>query len=274
MGITETPLQSPFCFWYMRRGKGANNNKNKEEDKDSSNTNTQQPESSQQQQPQSTTGTVTTTTATTANPYENSIKQIAKVSTVEEFWTIYNHLQRPNNLPTTTDYHFFRDGIKPTWEDSSNAKGGKWIVRLRKGLASRYWEEIVLALIGCQFTGIPYNEVCGAVVSIRYSEDIVSVWNRTANDRDITDRLRDCIKKILQLPGFVHMEYKPHETSLQDKSSFRNTKVWKPKSLVDGERGGSSRRSSMTKSGSWGNRDELRGDTSKHTSWRSTSSTN
>jgi translation initiation factor 4E len=33
---------------------------------------------------------------------------------------------------------------------ASNAKGGKWIIRLPKGLASRYWEEIILALIGGQ----------------------------------------------------------------------------------------------------------------------------
>lgn len=34
---------------------------------------------------------------------------------------------------------------------ASNAKGGKWIIRLPKGLASRYWEEIILALIGGQY---------------------------------------------------------------------------------------------------------------------------
>lgn len=141
-------------------------------------------------------------------------------------------------------------------------------MRLKKGLASRYWEEVILALIGCQFTGIPANEVCGAVVSIRYSEDIVSIWNKT-NDREITDRLRDGIKRILQLPTFVHMEYKPHETSLQDKSSFRNTQVWKPKSRDreshrDGHEGGSGRRSSA-----WGDRED-RGKSkgSSERSWR------
>jgi translation initiation factor 4E len=139
------------------------------------------------------------------NPYENSIKIIATIHSVEQFWRVYDYLMRPNDLPTTTDYHFFREGIKPTWEDSSNAKGGKWIVRLKKGLASRYWEEVILALIGGQFTGIPDGEVCGAVISIRFSEDIVSIWNRTATDRDVTDRLRDAIKRILQLPSHVHM---------------------------------------------------------------------
>lgn len=151
------------------------------------------------------TNTPTSTPTTAPNPYENSIKTVATVKTVEEFWTTYDHLVRPNDLPTTTDYHFFREGIKPTWEDPGNARGGKWIVRLRKGLASRYWEETLLALIGGQFQGIPDGEVCGAVVSIRYGEDIVSVWNKTADDREITERLRDAIKKILQLPSNVHM---------------------------------------------------------------------
>lgn len=29
------------------------------------------------------------------------------------------------------------------WEDSANRRGGKWMVRLRKGIASRYWEDLV-----------------------------------------------------------------------------------------------------------------------------------
>ena len=147
-----------------------------------------------------------TTNASSSNsPYEHSIKIIATVKTVKDFWTTYDYLVRPNDLPTTTDYHFFREGIKPTCEDPGNARGGKWIVRLRKGLASRYWEETLLALIGGQFTGVPDGEICGAVVSIRYGEDIVSVWNKRSDDRESTEKLRDAIKKILHLPHNVHM---------------------------------------------------------------------
>ena len=142
-------------------------------------------------------------------------------------------------------------------------------MRLKKGLASRYWEELILGLIGCQFTGIPANEVCGAVVSIRYSEDIVSIWNKT-NDRETTEKLRDGIKRILQLPTFVHMEYKPHETSLQDKSSFRNTQVWKPKSRGDRERERETEGGSTTRRSAWADRDDTRGvkKGSSERSWR------
>ena len=209
-----TALQSPYTFSYMRRGKAAKT----------------EATAAGAGAPSET----TTTPTIEPNPYENSIKTICTVSTVEEFWETYDFLNRPNDLPTTTDYHFFRDGIKPTWEDPGNAKGGKWIIRLPKGLASRYWEEIVLALIGCQFTGVPVQELCGAVLSVRFSEDILGVWNQSSSDRDKVERIRDSIKKILQLPANAYMEYKPHQASLQDRSSFRNTQVWKPKSSTTG----------------------------------------
>lgn len=49
------------------------------------------------------------------------------------------------------DFHMFKDGIKPVWEDQANCKGGKWILRLKKGLSSRIWENLLLAMIGTCF---------------------------------------------------------------------------------------------------------------------------
>lgn len=130
-----------------------------------------------------------------------------------------------------------------------------------KGLASRYWEEIMLALIGGQFPGVPDGEICGAVLSVRYSEDILGVWNRSATDRDLIDKIRDAIKKILQLPAHANLEYKPHQASLQDRSSFRNTQVWKPNkdrplSSSSGSTMENSGAPSSRRSGSWTERDK------------------
>jgi hypothetical protein len=38
------------------------------------------------------------------HPYENAIKTIATVSSVEEFWGVYDYLKRPSDLTPTTDY--------------------------------------------------------------------------------------------------------------------------------------------------------------------------
>lgn len=244
--VPATPLEDSFKFSYMRRGKAA----------------APAPKEGEEAKPEA---------PVVVHPYENSIKTIAVVKTVEEFWSVYDYLKRPNELPTTTDYHFFRAHILPTWEDKSNEKGGKWIVRLPKGLASRYFEEILLAIIGNQVPGVTPDEICGVVISIRYSEDILGIWNKTA-DREVIGLLRDAIKKVLQLPPQASMEYKPHQTSIQDKSSFRNTQVWKPKSSEGRERSdsrseGHPRRSSGS---AWSEREERKkpGRDSEKRSWR------
>ncbi|KAK9761726.1 hypothetical protein K7432_013150 [Basidiobolus ranarum] len=120
--------------------------------------------------------------------YESAMKKIAAFSSIEDFWAVYSHLRRPHELPTISDYHLFKQGVRPVWEDDTNINGGKWIVRLKKGLASRYWESLVLAVIGDQFD--VGSEICGAVLSIRHSEDILSVWNRSANEGRINLKIR------------------------------------------------------------------------------------
>ena len=91
------------------------------------------------------------------------------------------------------------------------------MIRLRKGLSTYFWEELVrtaqskahpklpqqyptltdtsasstpqlLAVIGEKFD--VGNEVCGAVLSIRYTEDVISVWNRNADNTDALNKIK------------------------------------------------------------------------------------
>lgn len=163
--------------------------------------------------------------------YEEAMKPIGNFQTIEHFWRIYNHLHRPSEFKTTTDYHLFKHGIKPTWEDPQNERGGKWMVRLKKGLSTRYWEELIIAIIGEQFD--VGQEICGAVVSVRNNEDIISVWNKNADNTEAKTKIRDQMRRILKLPAFINVEYKKHQDSIADKSSFRNTVVWRSENTHD-----------------------------------------
>eukprot|EP00038_Savillea_parva_P029425 m.71032 g.71032 ORF g.71032 m.71032 type:complete len:185 (+) comp8681_c0_seq1:564-1118(+) len=157
--------------------------------------------------------------------FEEQVKELGTFSNVHAFWEYFSHLAPAGELPQLSDYHLFKKGIKPMWEDPANEHGGKWIVRIRKGLASRFWEKLVIAIIGDQFD--VDDEVCGAVISIRYREDIISVWNRSAGKRDVTQKIKKTMQKVLELPMDCVMEYKAHDASLRDKSSFRNTDVFR-----------------------------------------------
>ncbi|KAJ3028829.1 UNVERIFIED_CONTAM: Eukaryotic translation initiation factor 4E type 2 [Siphonaria sp. JEL0065] len=169
-----------------------------------------------------TSATSTTAAASTNINYSDAITKLSTFGTVEEFWAGYSHLKRPHELLPASDLFLFKDGLRPTWEDQPT--GGKWIVRLKKGLASRYWENLVLALIGEQFE--VGNEICGAVISLRHQEDILSVWNKTADSGRVNLKIRDTLKRVLNLPSNCIMEYKAHQASITDQSSYRNTALF------------------------------------------------
>jgi translation initiation factor 4E len=103
---------------------------------------------------------------------------------VESFWSLWTHVNPPSALQPTTDYLVFHSGVRrPIWEDPVNISGGKWILRLKKGVADRIWEDLVLAIVGDQFAeaeGADREgaEICGCTISVRQSEDIVQLWNR------------------------------------------------------------------------------------------------
>jgi translation initiation factor 4E len=96
-------------------------------------------------------------------------------------------LKRSNDFKTT-EFHLFKDGINPFWEDPANKLGGKWTIRLKKGISSRYWEDLLLAIIGEQFD--VGSEICGAVLSVRINEDIISVWNKSADNIEAVNKIR------------------------------------------------------------------------------------
>lgn len=115
-------LQTPFIFSYMRRGKAVRG----------------EPGAAASGNPATTAASSTASSNVVAavedssHPYENAIKTISQVETVEGFWETYDFLKRPNDLPATTDYHFFRGGvtpIKPTWEDVRLLERNRKLVR-------------------------------------------------------------------------------------------------------------------------------------------------
>ncbi|EOR00300.1 hypothetical protein E3P92_01469 [Wallemia ichthyophaga] len=154
--------------------------------------------------------------------YQKDLIKIAGFDSLPAFWNTYAYLKPPSTLPVVTDYQLFRSGVRPVWEDPENIKGGKWILRLRKGIVDQLWEDLLLSIIGCNMVD-DINDLCGAVVSIRAAEDIISVWIRR-EDPDLVNSVRDSIYKSLnQSPSTLEMQFKSNSESLQDKTPQLNT---------------------------------------------------
>jgi translation initiation factor 4E len=68
-------------------------------------------------------------------------------------------------------------------------------------------------MIGEQF--LVGDEICGCVCSVRNQEDILSLWNRDASNVGAKNRIRDTLRRILNLPNHAILEYKKHDDSLK-----------------------------------------------------------
>ncbi|KAK3325540.1 translation initiation factor eIF 4e-like domain-containing protein [Apodospora peruviana] len=153
--------------------------------------------------------------------YEKTLHPIASCDSAEEFFTVYQHLKRPSALPLVSDYHLFKKGIRPIWEDEENKHGGKWIVRLKKGVADRYWEDLLFAVIGDQF-GDASDEVCGVVLSVRNGEDILSIWLRDDGQRVL--KIRETMKRTLAFGPDTKLEWKSHDSSIQQRTAIEESR--------------------------------------------------
>lgn len=65
-----------------------------------------------------------------AQGWMEDIKEVVHITSVEEFWGVYNNIVGPSVLGQRADYYLFKNGIIPAWEDPANKHGGKWSVQM------------------------------------------------------------------------------------------------------------------------------------------------
>lgn len=138
---------------------------------------------------------------------------IATVRTVEQFWSVVNHMQSVAKVQFNSDYMMFKEGIRPMWEDEKNRTGGRWILsvdkRQRMIEVDACWLHLLLNLIGDHF-GPDTEYIAGAVVSIRKGNDKMSLWTLHREDEKIQRRIGRMFKQFLCLPSSVTICYEPH----------------------------------------------------------------
>lgn len=149
-------------------------------------------------------------------------------------------------------------------QDPGNIDGGKLILRVRKELSSRLWEDLVRRTKGegisfhwLQTLFAPFSCWPSSATSLmsvtrfagrscpcadrktlsRYGRArprigrasfTLGAWRDNRRKGFCSMRLAhsDVLKSVLGLPTMTRVEYKEHNQSLQDKSSFRNAGVF------------------------------------------------
>lgn len=128
--------------------------------------------------------------------YEAGLTVIGEFDTVESFCRYFNWLKPPSKLERNSNYHLFKSGIKPMWEDEANANGGKWVLTMKNNpqLLDRCWSWLAMALVGEDLD--EGDEICGAVVSLRSKVDRIQLWTRSKDD---VEKINGIGRKMVKL---------------------------------------------------------------------------
>jgi len=158
--------------------------------------------------------------------WAKNMKRLSVFETIEEFWGTVHNVPPPSKLPVGCNYHLFREGILPMWEDTLNSKGGKWTYNEKRvgGVPSttvdNLWIYSMMSLVGESFPDS--NQICGAVCSLRGKADRVAVWTKDANDEDAYNKVgqtfRTALNKAVGANKTINeslLDYQPHDESLK-----------------------------------------------------------
>ncbi|OCH88406.1 translation initiation factor eIF4e [Obba rivulosa] len=131
-----------------------------------------------------------------SDEYEAGLTVIGEFDTVESFCRYFNWLKPPSKLERNSNYHLFKSGIKPMWEDPANAAGGKWVLTMKSNpaLLDRCWSWLAMALVGEDLDD--GDEICGAVVSLRSKVDRIQLWTRSKDD---VEKINSIGRKMVKL---------------------------------------------------------------------------
>lgn len=152
-----------------------------------------------------------------------------------------NNITSASELAQKSDYHLFKSGVRPEWEDPQNKHGGRWAYTFKNSKANdETWLNIMLAAIGETLEDEQDNEVMGVVVNIRKAFWRVGLWTRTAGQqpkgkaavegadplegKKRLEQIGKRFKDVLALPGTEQVEFSGHQDSAHSGSSRAKAK--------------------------------------------------
>jgi len=153
--------------------------------------------------------------------WEDMQNEITSFDTVEDFWSLYNHIRVASELKQGNDYSLFKKSIRPMWEDSANKRGGRWVLNLnkqqRRNELDSLWLDILLCLIGESFEHS--DDINGAVVNIRPRGDKISIWTADGTNEESILGIGHKLKECLRLSSDTQITYELHKDTAEKTKS-------------------------------------------------------
>lgn len=160
-----------------------------------------------------------------------------------------NNIAPVSDLALKSDYHLFKAGVRPEWEDPQNKHGGKWSYQFKDKRSvniDELWMHIMLAAIGNTLEEEEDGEVMGVVVNVRKAFYRIGIWTRTVGKaipnrgdgdvaggkgrspekgREVLINIGRRVKEVLKLPPNEMLEFSSHTEAAHAGSTRAKAKI-------------------------------------------------
>lgn len=153
-------------------------------------------------------------------PWEECQERVYSFNTVEHFWSMFDHLKKPSELPAVADLALFKKDYRPMWEDAINKNGGRWLITLtrhRQKDVENVWREASMFVIGEYYK---YSDsVCGIVLSHRMYCDKIAIWTKNKLEHEVMS-IGQHAKRNMLLDFSPQMAFESHAETQFNASTF------------------------------------------------------
>ena len=105
------------------------------------------------------------------------------------------------------------------WEDPCNAHGGRFMIRVKKELANRCWEDLILAFIGETFEDS--DLICGIQLSVKDKETAIAIWVKPLNANE-KEGVRLWIAKSIESDEIEEITYRDHPRENNQREGYKD----------------------------------------------------
>lgn len=124
----------------------------------------------------------------------DSYMEVATFDTAEAYWALFDQFSK--EFFHMGMFFYMREGIKPTWEDERNRRGGCWSFKIPMRHIYTVWRDMVALLVGESLSSAPML-LNGISVSPKRGFCIVKVWGHDSKRNDT---------KLLRVADVEHVD--------------------------------------------------------------------
>lgn len=167
----------------------------------------------------------------------DKIRKTIRIGTLNELTTFYSRFKKPKDMRGGCEVYFFKEGVRPLWEDERNLDGGSFFLHIKKTFANKIWENLLLSIVSESQPEL--QRINGLIMRVLRLEVVFYVWTSKLKKAEEV-KLIQWMKDTAGLSAKIKLEFKPHpkqdhkdEPKTEEHEDVKNTSPTEPQGDTD-----------------------------------------